>query len=122
VLEVRFRRDSRHRLSSVLAQGHAEAGVAGEDLVCAAASAILQAAQLGLAAYASLPNTATRGDGEMAFAIPPAAREREDVKAIVGTAELAIAQLARQFPVNVRIVREAEEHDAPPDVEFLGNR
>jgi uncharacterized protein YsxB (DUF464 family) len=122
VLEVRFRRDSRQRLSSVLAAGHAEAGIAGDDVVCAAASAILQSAELGLSAYASLAGIATRAEGRMAIAIPEAAREREDVKAIVGTAELAIAQLARQFPVNVRIVREDEDSHASPDVEFLGNR
>jgi uncharacterized protein YsxB (DUF464 family) len=122
VLEVRFRRDSRQRLSSVFAQGHAEAGVAGDDVVCAAASAILQAAELGLSEYASLAGIIERDDGRMHFAIPEADREREDVKAIVGTAELAIAQLAWQFPVNVRIVRENEDSHAPPDVEFLGNR
>jgi uncharacterized protein YsxB (DUF464 family) len=122
VLEVRFRRDSRQRLSSVLAHGHAEAGVAGDDVVCAAASAILQAAELGLSAYASLADVTVRAEGQMAFAIPEAAREREDVKAIVGTAELAIARLAWQFPVNVRIVREDEDSRPSPDVEFLGNR
>ncbi len=58
----------------------------------------------------------------MSFALPEGVRGREDVKAIVGTAELAIAQLAWQFPVNVRIVREDEDTPAPTDVEFLGNR
>jgi uncharacterized protein YsxB (DUF464 family) len=122
VLEVRFRRDSRRRLSSVLAAGHAEAGVAGDDLVCAAASAILQAAELGLTTYAALTGVAKRAEGRMVFAIPEAAREREDVKAIVGTAELAIEALARQFPVNVRIVCEDEAARPSADVEFLGNR
>jgi len=105
-----------------LAAGHAEAGVAGDDVVCAAASAILQAAELGLTAYAALAGVAKRADGRMAFAIPETAREREDVKAIVGTAELAIEALAWQFPVNVRIVREDEDAQPSPDVEFLGNR
>jgi uncharacterized protein YsxB (DUF464 family) len=122
VLEVRFRRDGRQRLSSVLAAGHAEAGVAGDDVVCAAASAILQAAELGLTAYAALPGAAQRAEGRMVFAIPETVREREDVKAIVATAELAIEALARQFPVNVRIVREDEDAPPSPDVEFLGNR
>jgi len=111
MLEVRFRRDSRQRLSSVLAQGHAEAGVAGDDVVCAAASAILQAAELGLGSYAGLADAATRDDGLMAFTIPEGERERADVMAIVATAELAIAQLAWQFPVNVRIVRENEDEN-----------
>jgi uncharacterized protein YsxB (DUF464 family) len=121
VLEIRFRRDSRQRLSSVLARGHAEAGVAGDDVVCAAASAILQAAELGLTVYAALPAVAARADAEMTFAIPETARERADVRAIVETTELAIAQLAWQFPVNVRIVREDEPESSPPGVEFLGN-
>ncbi len=122
MLEVRFRRDSRQRLSSVLAQGHAQAGVAGDDIVCAAASAILQAAELGLSAYAGLPNVAARSEGRMAFVIPESDRERADVKAIVSTAELAIEALARQFPVNVRVVREDQDKRASSCVEFLGNR
>jgi len=97
-----------------LAAGHAEAGVAGDDVVCAAASAILQAAELGLTAYAGLTEVAQRAEGRMVFAIPETARERDDVKAIVGTAELAIEALARQFPVNVRIVREDEDAQAVP--------
>jgi uncharacterized protein YsxB (DUF464 family) len=122
VLQVHFRRDSRERLSSVFAAGHAEAGIAGDDVVCAAASAILQAAELGLSAYASLDNTTSRGDGRMSIVIPEVAREREDVRAIVATAELAIAHLAWQFPVNVRVVRETEPDNLALDVEFLGNR
>jgi uncharacterized protein YsxB (DUF464 family) len=112
MLEVRFQRDSRQRLSSVFARGHAEAGVAGDDVVCAAASAILQAAELGLTAYAALGQVAVRGDGEMSIVIPERERERDDVKAIVATAELAIAQLAWQFPVNVRIVRRSDADDS----------
>ncbi len=122
MLEVRFRRDSRQRLSSILAAGHAEAGVAGDDIVCAAASAILQAAELGLTSYASVANAVTRSADGMAFIIPESVRDRADVKAIVGTAELAIAQLAWQFPVNVHIVREDDEPRAPAGVEFLGKR
>src|ERR1700761_4083963 len=46
--EVRFRRDSRDRLSSVFSSGHAEQGEPGEDVVCSAVSALLQAAWAGL--------------------------------------------------------------------------
>ena len=109
MLNVTFYEDSRQRLSSVLAAGHADAAVAGEDVVCAAASAILQAAELGLASYAGVDTAqVTRGDGEMSFRIAGGARDREDVKAILATAELAIEKLAWQFPVHVRFVREAE--------------
>ena len=111
MLEVTFRRDSRNRLSSVSAAGHAEAGVAGDDVVCAAASAILQAAELGLERHARLPAATVRGDGRLEIAIDAAARDRADVTAIVATAELAIEHLAWQFPVNVRMHRAAERAD-----------
>ena len=65
MLQVKFRRDSRQRLSSVFASGHADAAIEGDDLVCAAASAILQAAELGLTVYSNLQQSAvTRKAGE----------------------------------------------------------
>jgi uncharacterized protein YsxB (DUF464 family) len=113
LLEVTFRRDSRQRLSSVFATGHADSAVAGEDVVCAAASAILQAAELGLAAYAQLGDgVAERADGFMHVRVAAAERDRADVRAILGTAELAIEQLAHQFPVHVRYARSGEEAES----------
>ena len=108
-------------MSLIFASGHAEAGIAGDDVVCAAASAILQAAQLGLERYCELPGTTVRGEAQMRVAIPVAARDRDDVRAIVATAEFAIDHLAWQFPVNVRIVRAQTPDDTAQDVEFLGN-
>lgn len=80
--------------------------------MCAAASAILQAAELGLSVYAELPEGTTerRDDGYLAITIATTDRDREDVMAIVATAELAIAQLSRQFPEDVSYVLEAEPH------------
>jgi uncharacterized protein YsxB (DUF464 family) len=111
MLTIVFRRDSRKRLSSVLADGHAEWADAGADLVCAAASAIVQTAQLGLEQHARVSPAVEREEGCMRIAVPAAARDREDVRAILGTAELAIAQLARQFPDNIRYVTEDETVD-----------
>ncbi len=58
----------------------------------------------------------------MTFAIPEAEREREDVKAIVGTAELAID--AAGVPVSGQRPDRARERGSQrlPGVEFLGNR
>jgi uncharacterized protein YsxB (DUF464 family) len=108
VVTVTFRRDSRNRLSSVFAEGHAGWADPGEDVVCAAASAILQAAWLGLAEHARIDVDGERTGGRLAMRWPEAARDRDDVRAIVATAELSIAQIARQFPKNVA-VRSAKE-------------
>jgi uncharacterized protein YsxB (DUF464 family) len=112
MLVVHFRRDSRDRLSSFFAEGHAEAGDYGEDIVCAAVSSVLQAAWLGLDEHAKLALVADRTSERLEVAWPESERERTDVVAIVRTAELAVAQIASQYPKNVRVVYEAEAGQA----------
>ncbi len=81
--------------------------------MCAGASAILQAAELGLAQHAKLASATTvRDDGFMNIRIPASERDRADVAAIVATAELAIKHLAWQFPLFVEYVHETEPGEA----------
>ena len=108
MVTVTFRRDSRNRLSSLFAEGHAGWADPGEDVVCAAASAILQAAWLGLAEHARVDVEAERTGGRLALRWPEDARDRDDVQAIVATAELSIASFAHDFPKNIRIERARE--------------
>ena len=103
MIDVKFTRDSRGRLSSVFATGHAEFGAFPNDVVCAAVSAILQAAYAGLQDVAHLRFDGTRVSGELSIPIPEEARERQDVSAIVATAALSLDQLARQYPDHVRV-------------------
>lgn len=108
MVTVTFRRDSRNRLSSVFAEGHAGWADAGSDIVCAAASAILQAAWLGLDEHAHVAVDAERTGGRLALSWPAEARDRADVSAIVATAELSIARIAAQYPDHVRVRSEQE--------------
>ena len=108
MVTVRFRRDSRQRLSSVFSSGHAEQGAYGEDVACAAVSALLQAAWGGLTDVAGVAVAGRRRSGDLEMRWPEEARERTDVVAIVRTAELAIEQIAKQQPQAVRYVREPE--------------
>lgn len=112
MLQVIFRRDSRDRLSSVFASGHVQLAETSSDeysLVCAAVSAILQAARLGLEGYVKLPLDVTQQSGELSMRWPNRAREDERVLAILETARLSVEQIAAQYPqhVNVRIENEA---------------
>lgn len=109
MLEVTFYRDSRSRLSSVFALGHAGFADRGEDIVCAAVSAILQAARLGLEAHAGVKLDVRQHEGELRLRWPEAARDDAAVIAIVTTAELATEQIARQYPDHVRFARAADE-------------
>ena len=108
MLEIHFRRDSRKRLSSVFADGHAGWADDGEDIVCAAASAILQAAWMGLAEHAKVAVTGERVKGRLTLRWPEDTRDRVDVIAIVATAELALGQIARQYETHVRVRTEPE--------------
>ena len=108
MLEVKFRRDSRQRLSSVFASGHTGFAEHGEDIVCAAASAVLQSAWLGLTHYAKIAVDADRAEGHLALRWPEHVRDNPALQAIMGTAEIAINHMAVQFPGNLRTVAEIE--------------
>jgi len=102
VLSVTFYRDSRDRLSRIFAEGHAGWAESGEDIVCAGVSAVLQSAWLGLTEHAGVAVAGERDAGRLDLRWPEADRDRDDVRAIVETARLAIEHLARQFPEHVR--------------------
>ena len=108
MLEIRFRRDSRDRLSSVVSTGHADQAKHGEDVACAAVSALLQAAWVGLSDVAHVGVSGHRRTGDLLMRWPEEARDRDDVRAIVATAELAIEQIAKQYRGAIRYIREAE--------------
>jgi uncharacterized protein len=116
MLEVTFFQDSRQRLSSIFARGHAEYADRGEDIVCAAVSAILQAARLGLEQHERIDLGAAQKPGLFHIHIPAEARDREGVIAILATARLSVKQLAAQFPDHI-IAEEIgdEDGDATPD-------
>ncbi|MDQ2993009.1 MAG: ribosomal-processing cysteine protease Prp [Candidatus Eremiobacteraeota bacterium] len=95
-------------MSSVFADGHADTAMHGEDVVCAAVSGILQAARLGLEAYAKIALEVEQRPGRLELRWPEAHRDDVAVDAIVATAELAVAQIAEQYPQHVRVRTERE--------------
>ena len=110
-MNVTCREDSRHRLSSVFAEGHVELPETSSDefsLVCAAVSGILQAARLGLEAHVKVPLDATQSSGTLSLRWPSSCREDERVQAIVDTARLANVQIALQYPSHVTCHEEKE--------------
>jgi len=108
LVTIRIRKDSRRRLSSFLATGHAGWAADGEDVVCAAISTILQSAWLGLAEVARVPVSGTRRSSRLALAWPEETRSRPGVRAIVETAARSLEALAEQYPDHIRVVPEAE--------------
>ena len=108
MVQVTFRRDSRQRLSSIFASGHADAAPHGEDLVCAAVSAILQAARLGLEEHVEASLEVDQRSGNLSLRWPESLRDDPALVAIVATAELAVGRIASQYPGYVRANAETE--------------
>jgi len=112
VLDVTFYQDSRNRLSSFFASGHVEIPETSSDefsLVCAAVSAILQAARLGLETYAKPGLEVEQHSGRLHVRWAEASRDDDATRAIVTTAQRAIEQIARRYPAHVRLHRERDE-------------
>jgi uncharacterized protein len=111
VLEVTFFRGARDRVSGFSAHGHAEFDTYGKDIVCAAVSAILQAARVGLTEYARADVTAQQAPGRLEMHVSNDDRDAESVRSIFATAELAIEQISRRYPKHVRLKRVTDVAD-----------
>ena len=103
MLEVTFFRDGHGQFRALSARGHTDFAEHGEDIVCAAVSAILQAARLGLERYAGNAPAAAQAPGAMDLGWSAADAGLESVRAIVATAEMAIEEIARRYPEHVRL-------------------
>jgi uncharacterized protein YsxB (DUF464 family) len=111
VVEVTFYRDGRERLSRFFASGHVEIPESSSDeysLVCAAVSAVLQAARAGLEEYVKIDTGAQMRKGHLDVRVSENKRDDAAVVAILHTAEIAIEQIARQYPQHVRVTRTAQ--------------
>ena len=101
MVNVTFFEDSRQRLSSFSAAGHVEIPETSADeysLVCAAISAVLQAARAGLEEVAKVSIEVTMERGDMRVSWPEAARDDVAVQTIAATARVAVEQIASQYP------------------------
>jgi uncharacterized protein len=118
VLEVTFFRDGESRFAGFSARGHAEFGEYGEDIVCAAVSAILQAARIGLEHYAGGAIEATQEPGVMRLIVAEGSRDNESVAAIGTTVDLAVTQVARRYCDHVAFGHETIGPHAKRDAAF----
>ena len=98
-------RRPRSPLPDLRARGHADFADHGKDIVCAAVSAVLQAAHLGLREYARAVVTSRQEPGELELRLREDQRDLESVRAILATAELAVEQIARRFPSTLRLTK-----------------
>jgi uncharacterized protein len=110
LVEIIVRADSRDRLSSFLASGHAGWDDPGKDVVCAAVATILQSAWLGLSEVALVDVAgSTRGNGRLELRWPESARDDVATRAILETAVRSVERIAQQYPGHVRVIRSRDD-------------
>ncbi len=86
-------------------KGHALYGDPGEDVVCAAVSAVSQAAVLGLEEHVGLELTVEIEEGSMWCRLPLGIGEEKSIRAqaILHTMFLAIKSIAQDYPERISI-------------------
>ncbi|HBT47154.1 MAG TPA: ribosomal-processing cysteine protease Prp [Peptococcaceae bacterium] len=85
--------------------GHAGYRPRGRDIVCAAVSALTQAAVLGLEEYLSVAPEVHKGEGSLRCLIPEdlPLPEREKAEVIFGTMELGLRAIAMSYSRFVQV-------------------
>ena len=85
------------------AQGHAGYADAGEDIVCAAVSALTQAAVIGMQEVLSLPVRIERDDraGRLMAVVAP--EHAQSVRVLLETLRLSLSSICAQYPGFVRL-------------------
>ncbi len=105
MIEAFIGRDEQGRLAGFHVSGHAGFARRGEDIVCAAVSALAQAALLGLLRHLRLPLRYEVADGRVACRLPPALSPTTAAaaEAILATMALGLREIAAQYPRYLRV-------------------
>jgi len=108
VIAVSFERDAQRRIVSFAANGHSGLAAAGEDVVCAAVSAVLQAAAFSLLMLypPGVKVRRAKGDLRCCLAAPPAAYpagQMAEIQAILRHSLLAVMNIALAQPRQVSL-------------------
>lgn len=84
------------RLAGFEAEGHAGDAEAGENIVCAAISAITQTAVLGLGQYLGITGACEISDGYLYYMLPDDLSDEtiRDAETIIGTMALGLNSIA----------------------------
>ncbi|GFN22573.1 ribosomal-processing cysteine protease Prp [Moorellaceae bacterium AZ2] len=99
MVRVTLWRDEGGRAVGFLVSGHAGYRPRGRDIVCAAVSALTQAAVMGLEEYLTVAPEVQKGEGTLQCLLPGdlPVREREKAEVILGTMELGLRAIARSY-------------------------
>ena len=101
MLVISFERNQQNEITGFTASGHTNYGVEGEDIVCAAASSIIQTAALGVLMVAETEAKINRDDkkGYFALKLPKDITDiqRRECNIILNTMMLGLDDLSQNY-------------------------
>ncbi len=105
MVRVVINKDRNGNIYAFCANGHA-GGVYGSDIHCAAISAIIQTAVIGLSDHAGLNLELDISDGHLECEFNKQDAAREDVKAITGTMLLGLRSFQKENKRYLKLIEE----------------
>ena len=116
MITVRVERDGSGAIIGLVARGHARLAESGQDIVCAAVSALLQAAVVGLAERLKLAVSWQAEKGSMRMQLPELEALEPEVRFAAGvvldTVVLSLQAIAQDWPQNVRLMEGTQDDKA----------
>lgn len=101
MIEIRMERDSAGSMTGFSVRGHAQAAPHGQDIVCAAVSALAQSAVLGLERYLAVPLQLRVEEGLLLARLEQSPDAQSN--AVLETMLLGLREIERLYPRYVRI-------------------
>jgi uncharacterized protein YsxB (DUF464 family) len=99
MMKVRLRRNAQGHLHRFEGRGHALFAEEGADIVCAGASALLQAALLGLDRVVQAAPRVTVRKGHLSCSVKPS----RETDVVLETMLLGLREIEQQYPGYIRI-------------------
>ena len=109
MIAVEVYRDAGGRVRGFRYSGHADFGEHGEDIVCAAVSAIAQTTVLGLMRHLDVPVDVKQKPGLLECRLAGGSRAAQEaaenpaVQALFETMVLGVREVEKQYPEHVRL-------------------
>ncbi|MBV8171765.1 MAG: ribosomal-processing cysteine protease Prp [Candidatus Eremiobacteraeota bacterium] len=106
------------RIVEVLVGGHSRLAAAGEDIVCAGVSALVQSAAYGVVRHAGA-NAVVRDEPEGDYVLEILEPDNARAQAVLETAVSGLRAIAREYPKELRVLsrtgvpRTRAEHHRP---------
>jgi len=99
VTTVKFERNQQNEITGFTADGHTNYGMEGEDIVCAAASSIIQTAALGILLVAETEAKIKRGEASFELRLPKelTPTQRRDCNIILKTMIVGLTDLQETY-------------------------